>query len=310
MTVPDARMAALNAFTSTTHGPAIPENLRSQDRLGRNFTVLILGAGEGIGEHIAYAYAAAGASTIVLTARRLANLELVKNRILTSCCENELATVRVEVATVDISSSNSMQDLATFVKSKVSKLDCVILNAAYAPPVLLKTHLDQPKDVQQAFDVNAMGTFHAAHYFVPILLEATQGAKQFIAISSMAGCIRRGHIANMGYCVSKMAQARMIEYIFEQYADQGLFTVAVHPGAVDTSMAKGNTPETFLKYLVDDIRLCSAWCVWLSKTLEKDVEKVHWLNGRFTSATWDVDELLAKRRLIEDKDLLKFAMAL
>lgn len=309
MAVSDAQMLALNTFTKTTHGPKIPENLNVTTKLDREFTVLILGAGEGIGEHIAYAYAEAGAATIILTARRLENLEQVKKQIRIKT-ELNATKPHVEIASVDILSSSSMQDLANFVTSKTNRLDCVIVNAAYAPPVLLKSHLDRPEDVQRAFDVNAMGTFHAAHYFVPMLLDTAGGAKQFIAVGSMAAGIRRGHIANLGYCVSKMAQARMIEYLYEQYADQGLFSICVHPGAVNTSMAKGNTPETFLKYLVDDVGLCGAWCVWLSKTLIQDPDKVSWLNGRFVSATWDTEELLAKRNIIEDQDLLKFAMTL
>lgn len=311
MANPDPRMVALNSFTKTTHGPAIPSNLHIQEALPEEFTVLILGAGEGIGEYIAYAYARARASRIILTARGLENLERVRNEIRRITDAEHPFEVHVEVATVDLSSATSVAELVEFVKSKnASRLDCVIMNAAYAPPVLLKTHLDKPEDVQRAFDVNAMGTFHAAHYFVPLLLSSDcgQGAKQFIAIGSMAACIRRGHIANMGYCVGKMAQARMIEYLTEQYKDQGLWAVNVHPGAVDTRMARGNTPQSFLPYLVDDVGLCGAWCVWASKNRSK--EKLGWLNGRFVSATWDMDELLARREEIEKEDLLKFAMVL
>ena len=60
------------------------------------------------------------------------------------------------------------------------------------------------------------------------------------------GCVRRGPIANTGYTVSKMAQIRLVEYLNEQYGEQGLVSLAVHPGAVATNMAKGNTPEEFL----------------------------------------------------------------
>jgi hypothetical protein len=31
-----------------------------------------------------------------------------------------------------------------------------------------------------------------------------------------------------------------------------------------------------------------------------------WLNGRLIGATWDVDDLLAKRSAIEEEDLLKW----
>ena len=49
----------------------------------------------------------------------------------------------------------------------------------------------------------------------------------------------------------------------------------------------------------DDVGLCGAFCVWLSR------EKRAWLNGRLVSATWDVDELVEKRAKIEQEDLMK-----
>lgn len=52
--------------------------------------------------------------------------------------------------------------------------------------------------------------------------------------------------------------------------------------------------------LTDDVKLCGAFCVWLSR------EKRMWLSGRLLSATWDVDELLEKKDQIQEQDLLKF----
>lgn len=300
-------MAALNNFISTQHGPTIPTNLSLPSiPLPEGFSLLILGASEGIGEHTAYAYARAGASKIIISARRLPNLERVKSEI-----HNHNISTRVEVFNCDIASVTSVAALSLFVKEKSGRLDCVIVNAAYAPPITLKTHLDQPEDIRQAFDVNCQGTFNAAHYFIPLLLSSPHGARQFFAVGSMAGSIRRGHIANMGYCVSKMAQTRMIEYLHEQYgseSDGGLFALTIHPGAVNTEMAKGNTPESFLPYLVDDVGLCGAFCVSLSKRVSNG--GLRWLGGRFVSATWDIDELLAKETKVAEGDLLKFALVL
>lgn len=306
-------MGALNKFTPTTHdGQGIPTNISLEQKLPVDFIVLILGAGEGIGEHIAYAYARAGARTIILTARRLPNLEKVQQEIQRIIKDERLSPMNVEIASCDIASASSMGELAKFVQSKTGgNLDCVIPNAAYAPPVKLRMHLDEPEDVQRAFDVNAMGTFHAVHYFVPMLLSSKggKGAKQFIAVGSMASAIRKGHIANMGYCVSKMAQTRMIEYVAEQYSSEGLWACCVHPGAVNTEMARSNTPESFLPYLIDDVGLCGAYCVWLSKMRIVN-NSLGTLNGRFVSATWDAKELVGQMEQIEKGDSLKFAMAL
>lgn len=56
--------------------------------------------------------------------------------------------------------------------------------------------------------------------------------------------------------------------------------------------------------LTDDVDLCGAVCVWLTSKYED----IQWLSGRLISATWDLDELLAKKEQVIEKDLLKFAL--
>ncbi|KAL1644978.1 hypothetical protein SLS58_004049 [Diplodia intermedia] len=67
-------------------------------------------------------------------------------------------------------------------------------------------------------------------------------------------------------------------------------------------MAVETAPEAFMKYLVDDPELCGHFLVWLTRV----PGRFQWLNGRLVSATWDPDELLAKKDEIVAKDLLKF----
>lgn len=333
MSLPDPRIAALNNFTPTRHGRTIPSNLSIASSLPSNFTVLILGASEGIGEYTAYAYARTCTSqsssiTIILAARGRTKLERVRDEIDRIKHAEQLGEVIVEIETCDLASATSMAALSQSVQAKTNgRLDCVIVNAAYAPPVLLKAHLDQPENVQRAYNVNAMGTFHAAHYFVPMLLSSASSSpdsaihasseqtatsrlipSQFIAIGSAAGSLRRGPIANLGYSIGKMAQTRTIEYLSEQYPAESLFSICIHPGAVMTTMAAGNTPDVFMPYLVDDVGLGGAFCVWVSKMVVKG--ELEWLNGRYVSANWDVDELIARRNEVEERDMLKFAMVL
>lgn len=89
----------------------------------------------------------------------------------------------------------------------------------------LKMHEGETEWVRRAFDVNATGTYLVAHYFVPSLLDSENGAKGFITIGRIAGCIRRGIIANTGYTVSKMAQTRLVEMLGKQYGEEGLVAV-------------------------------------------------------------------------------------
>jgi NAD(P)-dependent dehydrogenase (short-subunit alcohol dehydrogenase family) len=296
---PDPRVYGVDHFTTTTHS-CVPDELKPENvKLPAGFTVCIIGASQGIGEYIAYAYAKAGATNILISSRTLTDLEAVAGRITQSHL-----SVRVEVAVCDIASAESVEALSDIVRTKFGRLDVVVPNAAYAPPLTLRMDEGDPKLVQRAFDVNALGTYYAAHYFVPLLLASGTGVKGFLAVGSIAGCIRRGIIANTGYTISKMVQTRIIEYLGEQYGEQGLLAVSIHPGAVHTAMAAGNTPEQFLPYLVDKVDLCGAVCVWLSMR----TKELHWLTGRLVSSNWDMDELLAKRDEIVEKDLLKFAL--
>ncbi|KAL8739620.1 MAG: hypothetical protein Q9184_008581, partial [Pyrenodesmia sp. 2 TL-2023] len=88
-----------------------------------------------------------------------------------------------------------------------------------------------------------------------------------------------------------------------QYLEEGLLSVAVHPGAVATEMAKA-APQEFIPYLVDSVDLCGAFCVWLTR----QSTSTSWLSGRYLSAKWDVDELSEKKDEIVRGDLLKASM--
>jgi NAD(P)-dependent dehydrogenase (short-subunit alcohol dehydrogenase family) len=178
-------------------------------------------------------------------------------------------------------------------------LDVVVLNAGYSGPVVLRVGEGAPGDFADVLAVNVQATYLVAHYFVPVLLDAG-GARALVVVNSLASCITAGPIANTAYCVSKFAQARLVEFVAEQYRAQGVVAVAVHPGAVLTEMADETTPESFRPHLVDSVDLCGAFCVWLTR------EKRAWLSGRLVSAKWDVDELLAKKTEVEEQDLLKF----
>lgn len=216
--------------------------------------VCIIGASYGIGASIAYAYALAGASSLVLAAWSADQLEDVERHV--QDINPSIRTLKVDC---DIVLADSVANLADCVTREFDKLDVLVTNSGFSSPVILRVEDGDPADFQRAFDVNIQGTCIAAHYFPPLLRRAEGGVKSFIAIGSMAACIIRGPIANTGYCLSKSVQSRFVEFLVEQYGNEGLFAVAVHPGAVATEMAKGS-PECFKKYLVNDQML---WAVFV-----------------------------------------------
>jgi len=230
-----------SGFTKTKHSKPAEALDPDHNTLPNALNVLIIGASRGIGAGIAYAYAQAGAASLILAARPSSAGEIA---VVTLQAKELNPSLSIKSLPVDITSSESVAQLAQSVREQVGRLDVVILNSGYSGPVVLKMDEGDPQDFQDVFNVNVQGTYLVAHHFIPLLKESN-GAKTFIAINSFASCIINGHIANTAYCVSKFAQARLIEFLSEQYSKDGVLAVAVHPGAVDTEMADKTTPESF-----------------------------------------------------------------
>lgn len=243
-------------FTKITHTKPTPALDPGQNKFTAPLNVCIIGASRGIGASIAYAYAQAEASNLVISARPSSLKELAE---VESRCKDINPSVNILALSVDITSSESVDELARTVKSRIGKLDVLILNSGYSGPVVLKVEEGDPKDFQDVFSVNVQGTYLVAHYFIPLLKESN-GAKTFIAVGSFAACINSGHIANTAYCISKFAQSRLVEFISEQYGEEGILAVAVHPGSVLTEMADKTTPDSFRPC---ESNSSSLFCRWL-----------------------------------------------
>lgn len=234
-------MSHIRQFTSrvhTTPSPTItPENLKLPDP----FVVCVLGASRGIGAGIALSYARAGATTIVLAARSADQLQETAKKI-----EAVDKSVKVIVLHCDISDDNSVKELAEAIKARAGRLDAIIANSGVAGAFHKAVTDEDPSVFLQNFTVNTVGMYYVARNFIPLLLETEGGAKQFFTINSMAAWMTVGPMVNIAYNSSKLAQARIIEMVEQQFAQKGLLTFTVHPGGVKTEMAK-TAPEEVQK---------------------------------------------------------------
>lgn len=87
-------------------------------------TILITGAGSGIGKSIAKTFAQASASTVILTGRTLETLEDVKAEIIKSS-----PNCNVLALTVDVSIEQSVDELFSSVEAKGLRADVLVNNA-------------------------------------------------------------------------------------------------------------------------------------------------------------------------------------
>ena len=101
----------------------------------------------------------------------------------------------------------------------------------------------------------------------------------------------------MAYFLSKLAITKLVENIMTNRPN--ITAVALHPGAVDTDMM----PVYMKRFALDKPELAGAVAVWLCSGDRS------WLNGRYLSVNWDVNELHAKKDEIVGQDLLKVRLS-
>lgn len=169
----------------------------------------------------------------------------------------------------------------------------IINNAGVLEPFVPLLDSD-PKDWTRTYHVNVFGVYHTLHAFTPLLLRTSDGMKQVVNLSSIGA--HNTTPGGSGYQGTKLAVTRLTEHLTVEYPE--LLAYSLHPGGVPTELAKG-MGEAMMSKLIDSPRLAADTMVWLTS------ERREWLQGRYLSVTWDMQDLLAKKEKIEKEDLLK-----
>ena len=111
-------------FTSTTYHDAPPELDPTKVRLPNPCVVCITGGGRGLGEAYAVAFAQAGASDVILSARSVNELETVASKL-----RNISKNVRVSTVSCDVTSEADVENLANVIrKDHGGRLDVLIVS--------------------------------------------------------------------------------------------------------------------------------------------------------------------------------------
>ncbi|CRG83326.1 hypothetical protein PISL3812_00677 [Talaromyces islandicus] len=288
------------SFVPTLHTDVYPSIDPSTESLPQPFTVVVLGGSGAVGAALARSYTLAGATGLVLAARRLPVVEDVAN---------EAKSINPDIKTLamqcDVSSASDVAAVASVTKAQFGNtVGAVIVNAGYTGVLNNDITLEDVEEMETAFRVNTLGTAYAGKYFIPLLNESINKTRVFIGISSMSTPTITSPTAHVHYCSSKFAQVRVVEMINEQQAKNGLFVASVHPGGINSDFANG-MPDHLKALLTDSPNLPGAFCVWLTQ----NQERVKDLSGRFLSSKWDVDEMLGKADDIVEHDLLKARFA-
>ncbi len=281
--------------TKTIHTDTYPFiSPKNADLSGRS--VFISGASKGIGRQTALSYAAAGCSNIAIGAR--SDLSSLEHDIRQAAADAGRKDVpKVVSLKLDVTSEASVKAAADTVAEQFGgALDIMICNAGY---------LEGWNPVQESdpglwwatYEVNVKGTYLCSRSFLPLLL---RGTLKTLVLTTSYGALAVFPGAS-AYQSSKFAICRLAEFIAAEYKDQGLVCFSIHPGSVKTELAF-NLPEALYVVLTDEPALSADTVVWLCK------ENRPWLNGKFVSVTWDMEELETKKDEVVGGDMFCFRM--
>ena len=271
------------SFIETVHHD-IHANIDPQTTLvntARGKTVVITGAGRGIGRAIAIAFAHAGASRLILTARTVSQLETVANELRT--VSNNIQIIKIET---DVTNESQVEALFHGIQGEVNVL---VNNAGYLEHNIPLAETDT-KEWWQTWEVNIKGTYLFTTHF----LKKYGGVGTIINTSSIGSILTSPGFS--AYQPGKTAINRITDFIHTEYPNVRAFSY--HPGGVKTELAK-NLPENMMNLMVDTPELAGGYCVWLT------TEQADFLRGRYSDCTWDVNELMKNAKLIVEMDLLK-----
>ena len=189
-------------------------------------TVLITGAGRGLGEEFVTQFMEDGWD-IIATCR---NPDDIKDTI---------SLEKIDIFPLDVTSIGSVSDLKSGLSDR--PIDVLINNAGIIGQRDGFGTLDY-NAWANAMDTNVFGPMRVAEALVPNVLNSNR--KQMIFITSKMGSITETSPNAYVYRSSKAALNMAVKCMSLELADKGLTAVLFHPGHVQTDMGGASAPVT------------------------------------------------------------------
>lgn len=207
----------------------MPQNWQAASDELANKTILVTGAGDGIGKAAALAYAAAGAEVLLL-GRTESKLDAVYDAIVAAGAR-EPAVIPCDLSQVNY---DALCDLAGELGQSLCKLDGLLHNASVLGD---RKPMAQTSTAtwQTVMQVNVNAAFMLTQVLLPLLNEAPKAS----VIFTSSGVGRKGRAFWGAYATSKFATEGMMQVLADELAGTSNIRVnSLNPGAINTAMRR------------------------------------------------------------------------
>lgn len=200
--------------------------------------VVVTGGGHGIGEEIVRAFAAEGASCVLLDVAEDAMKAVA----------DSLEDVRTVVYAADVTDMAAVEEVASKITKEFGSIDVLVNNAGITRDNLILRMKEE--DWDSVINVNLKGAFICTKAVSRYMLKQRSG--RIVNISSVIGIM--GNAGQANYSASKAGLIGLTKSSAKEFSSRGVTVNAVAPGYIRTAMT-GSIPEDMRKAMISMVPL-------------------------------------------------------